>query len=106
MKGIIKWVKGEETIETSRNGGSHSKLLYRCDLLPFSAILAIAGILKKGSEKYSDTNWKKVARDEHINHALTHLFKELTGDKSEEHLAHALTRLCFAFEVSHNIKLD
>ena len=105
MKGIIKWVKGEENIETNRNGGMHSKLLYRCDLLPFSAILAIARVLKKGCEKYSDYNWKKVTRDEHINHALTHLFKMRTGDHSEEHLAQALTRLCFAFEIDHQVDL-
>ena len=99
MKGIIKWVKGEDNIETSRNGGKHSKLHYRCDLLPFKALLGMSNVLKEGSEKYGDFNWQRVSRQEHLNHALTHLFQYMVGERSTSHLSHAITRLCFALEV-------
>ena len=35
------------------------------------------------------------------NHAIQHLYAYLAGDTSDDHLAHAILRAMFAFEVNH-----
>ena len=35
------------------------------------------------------------------NHAIQHLYAYLAGDTSDDHLAHAILRAMFAFEVDH-----
>ena len=55
-----------------------------------------------GAEKYGETrlqrNYTKIPADEHINHAIQHLYAYLAGDTSDDHLGHALVRTMFAFE--------
>jgi hypothetical protein len=83
------------------NGGKHSDSPYRCDLLPARAVLEVAAVLKVGSEKYDDgddPNWRRIARKDHVNHAVTHLLAFLAGDLSDDHLAHAACRVLFAIE--------
>ena len=36
-----------------------------------------------------------------MNHAVQHLYAYLAGDTSDDHLAHAILRAMFAFEVDH-----
>jgi hypothetical protein len=38
--------------------------------------------------------------EEHINHAIVHLFASLAGDKSDDHIAHAVVRCLFAYDVN------
>ena len=44
-------------------------------------------------------NWHKITSREHINHALYHIYRLLSSDVDEEHLAHAACRVMFALEV-------
>ena len=37
-----------------------------------------------------------------MNHAIQHLYAYLAGDTSDNHLAHAILRSMFAFEVDHD----
>lgn len=46
-------------------------------------------------------NYKKIPAEEHVNHAIQHLYAYLAGDISDDHLAHAILRTMFAFEVNH-----
>lgn len=60
--------------------------------------LAIMGeVLKEGAEKYAPNNWRKIPEEEHLNHALIHLVAAYNEDKTDNHLAHAVTRLMMAF---------
>ena len=39
--------------------------------------------------------------EEHVNHAVQHLFAYLAGGESDDHLDHAILRAMFAYEVDH-----
>lgn len=84
---------------TNEAGGKQSKVPYRCDLLPPRATLAVSRVLEEGSRKYGDDNWRLIAVRDHINHALSHLFAHLAGDRSDDHLEHAACRLLMATEL-------
>ena len=96
-----RYVVWDDTIETNEHGARQSRIDGRYDLLPPIAIAQIATVLKQGHDKYGDGNWQKIAKTDHVNHALAHIFKylEFDADDAEHHLAHAATRLLFALEV-------
>lgn len=80
----------------NEQGGQQTKLPVRCDLIPMRPLLAVAAVLAEGAEKYGEWNWEMIDPYDHINHALTHVFRWLTGDRTEPHIVHALCRLLFA----------
>ncbi len=84
---------------TNEAGAKQSAVPYRCDLLPARATLAVAAVLHEGAEKYGDDNWKGIPVQEHLNHALTHIFAFLAGDIQDKHLEHAACRLLMAVEL-------
>lgn len=88
-----------EEIITNEQGGSQSRCYTRFDLLPPVALFKVAEVLAQGAEKYGDTNWEQIPVNDHINHALNHIFGHLGDDNSEEHLSHALCRLLFACNI-------
>jgi len=79
-------------------GGGQSSTPYRCDLLPPKALLATAKVLEEGARKYAPNNWRRIPREDHLNHLLVHVLAFLAGDQSDEHLAHAACRILFAME--------
>ncbi len=83
---------------TAANGTKQSHTPYRCDLLPAKASLHIAEILAYGAKKYGDNNWRGLKADDHINHALTHLFAHQAGDTQDDHIGHAACRMLMALE--------
>lgn len=77
-------------------------------LIPSEAIERLARTLKEGAVKYSPDNWRKGFKwRDTCNHCLRHIFLWLKGDKSEDHLAHAVCNLFFLmwFE-AHRTELD
>lgn len=91
-----------DDIHINDNGGSQTQLPVRSDLLPPDVLLRIAKVLADGAVKHGENNWKKIEADDHLNHALTHLYRYSTGDRTEPHIVHALCRLLFLDHVNHN----
>lgn len=86
---------------TNESGGTQTHLPVRVDLLPPEVILQVSQVLSEGAEKYGEWNWESIGIRDHLNHALTHIFRFLTGDKSEPHLTHAICRLLFAAHLNN-----
>jgi hypothetical protein len=78
----------------------------RFDLMPATAELKIAEVLKYGACKYAPDNWRKVENPEarYIAAALRHINAWRRGEKHDpesglSHLAHAATSLMFIMEL-------
>ena len=85
-----------------RTGGMQSATPYAFELLPPSSLFAAAAVARKGAEKYGETfdsrNYTRICSRDHLNHAIAHIYAYLAGDASDDHLAHAIVRLLFAFD--------
>ena len=97
--GMIAGVDPDAPTVVNASGGKQSRSLYRCDLLPAKATLAVASVLEYGVRKYTLNNWRLIPTRDHINHALVHLFAFLAGDTSDDHLGHAACRALMALEL-------
>lgn len=69
----------------------------RFDLLPVTALEAVAKHYASGAVKYGENNWRKgIPRREFLKSALRHTFQALRGDDDEDHVVHAAWNLlCF-----------
>ena len=90
-------------IITNEKGARQSYLPYRFDLIPKEVMQMLANIFKYGADKYEAYGWVKISVDDHINHAIAHLYNYLderryneSTDEVEPELAHAFCRLAFA----------
>ena len=83
----------------NEHGGKQSALIYRADLLPPAATLAVSSVLKHGADKYGPRNWRLIDVHEHINHALVHVLAHNAGDTQDDHLEHAACRMLMALEI-------
>lgn len=89
------------TFVTNKYGGNQSHVAARFDLIPAAVLQKVAEILSVGAEKYGENNWQKITVEEHINHAIAHLYLYLKGDTSETHLLNAVCRSMFAAHMEH-----
>ena len=101
----IKEASLKPEIETNQYGGMQSRLDGDFTQLSPQFLLALAKLVKQGGDKYGKFNWFKITTGEHLNHALTHIFEELSGDHSsgEDHLLNAACRLMFAWVAKNQI---
>lgn len=101
----IQEVSPDPEIETNQYGGMQSQLDGDFTQLSPQFLLALAKLVKQGGDKYGEFNWLKITTGEHLNHALTHIFEELSGDPSseEDHLLNAACRLMFAWVAKNKI---
>lgn len=61
------------------------------------AMRRLAMTCKEGEDKYSAFNWEKgFPINDLLNHGIAHVYKYLSGDRSEDHLAHAMWNLMAA----------
>jgi len=76
-----------------RSGDAQSE---RYDLISPIGMRRLAATCHEGAQKYSDFNWERgMPVHDLLNHGLRHLNLYLSGDRSEDHLAHAAWN-CFA----------
>jgi hypothetical protein len=69
----------------------------RYDLISPVGLRRVAETCKEGAEKYSDFNWERgMPIHDLLNHAIPHIYKYLSGDRTEDHLAHAAWNLMAA----------
>jgi len=62
----------------------------RWDLITPFGLRRLAETCAEGARKYGDRNWEKgMPASVMLNHAIRHLYLYLSGDTSEDHLAHA-----------------
>ena len=89
----------EEEMVVNYNGGRQSRLDYRFDLIDTKAIFALAKVLHAGEVRYGKDNWRKIDAESHLNHALSHAYAFLAGDKQDNHLSNCFCRLMMAIGV-------
>ena len=92
-------------IEINQYGGKQTRLDGDFTQLSPQFLIDLAKLVKQGGDKYGEFNWFKITTREHLNHALTHIFEELSGDHSsgEDHLLNAACRLMFAWVAKNQI---
>lgn len=60
----------------------------------------LAETMKEGFDKYGTYNWERgMPIGDILNHGLRHIFEYLSGDRSEDHLAHATWNLMAAMHM-------
>ena len=92
----IPGVGPDVPVVTNEKGGMQSKVERAFHLMDGKAMFRLAGVLHIGAQKYARDNWRKIGCEDHINHALQHLFAYQAGDKQDDHLGHAFCRLMMA----------
>lgn len=75
----------------------------RYDLISPIAMEALAATYAEGAAKHGAMNWERgMPVHDLLNHALRHQFLYLSGDRSEDHLSHAMWGVAAAI---HSAKL-
>lgn len=87
-----------DAFTTNDNGGKQSDIEARFDLIDPLALRELARVLHEGAKVYGEggDNWRRIPVNDHLNHAVAHVYRFLEGDMSEDHLPHAFCRLMFA----------
>lgn len=103
MKKVSKALAPDAPVKVNEHGGKESHSPYDFTFLPPRAMFAAAEVVRYGADKYGDTfderNHYKIPTLSHLNHAIAHIEGYLMGDKSDDHLAHALVRVMFAVDI-------
>lgn len=60
-------------------------------------VLMIAKTMEYGIGRYKLNNWRLIPGEDHLNHALTHLFMAEIGNTDDDHIAHFYTRIMMAY---------
>lgn len=101
---VLLGVSPDEPVIENEQGGKQSDTPYGFHLLPVRSVFAAAKVAKYGADKYGETfenrNYTKISPQEHVNHAIQHLYAYLAGDTQDDHLGHAIVRCMFAYDTA------
>lgn len=101
---LVKGMAPDAPVVTNEQGGKQSDSPYAFHMIPVSSVLAAAEVCAYGAKKYGETignrNYTKIPTEEHINHAIAHMYAYLAGDKTDDHLGHAIVRAMFAYDTA------
>lgn len=86
-------------VVTNDFGGSQSAIPMVFTTMPLRALVELAKLQKQGDDKYGPHNWRGISEDDHVDHALAHLFADRVGDTQDSHLVHAAWRVLAALEM-------
>jgi hypothetical protein len=80
------------------SGAKRSEFALRYDLIPTDGIRREAKVWTEGAAKYGDYNWQKGRYDPEFQkqvvcHLFEHILKFLEGDRTEDHLTHAICNI-------------
>ena len=70
------------------------------------ALIQIAKVLEYGASRYKPNNWRLIPEEDHLNHALIHLYALEQGDTQDDHLGHFLTRIMMAYATEKSVGFD
>lgn len=101
---VIRGIGPDTPKVINEQGGSQSLLPYRFDLIDPQAIFALAEVLYQGAERHGEDNWRKIPINDHLNHALAHIYAYMAGDEQDDHLGHAFCRMMFAVALERGNK--
>lgn len=96
---VVAGLSKTEPIITGESGGKQSALRYDFTLFDPLALFSVANVLHEGAERYGRWNWRRITLNDNLNHALSHIFAYLAGDRQDDHLSHAACRLLFALSL-------
>lgn len=68
------------------------------------ALIRIAKTLEEGAIKYPINNWRLIPEEDHLNHALIHLYALDQEDTQDDHIGHFLTRIMMAYATEKSFK--
>ena len=88
-------------VVTNSKGAKQSKIDTAFSLVPHDSLLAVAKVMKTGSERYEKDNWRKLTTDEIYDHLMEHLVNwHMTGNM--EDLEHGITRAMMLYSVAND----
>jgi hypothetical protein len=102
----IKGIGPDAPITTNERGGKQSATPYGFHLMDPKASFVLAEVLAYGATRYGRDNWRYIDVEDHLNHALQHIFAFLDGDTQDDHLEHALCRVHMAVAVDRQDPKD
>ena len=86
---------------TNSKGAKQSKIDTAFSLVPHDSLMAVAKVMKIGSERYEKDNWRKLSTDEIYDHLMEHLVNwHMTGNM--EDLEHGMTRAMMLYSVAND----
>ena len=91
-----KVLRDDGVREVYEGGGQRDRIEERFDLIPPTAMMAVAKAMGEGGKKYGDWNWQGLPIENLLNHAMRHIVLFMEGDRDEDHLGHAAAGLMMA----------
>lgn len=98
-EGRVKFDTGAVRSNTTANNRGDVDYTVVCP----AALRSLARTMAEGAKKYGKHNWTKgIPNSNSLNHAMAHLQEYLEGDRSEDHLGHALANIQFIIHFNDN----